>query len=261
VVLPEGYTYNLGSVSVLKLVTSLAPNNRAARAALNEFLSKDSTKLAVDLDDLSVLLAPKKARWAALKSDTSSIEHVIRTPVPRGSYMDPKSFISKLANAEKTVEYLVGAARAGNAAAVKGASEALARRIAALATAAEQQGQEEEESDKKAAEMPDFIKDKIDEKKEEDKKEKEASFESLDTNAKIAEEILSAVQTADEGVDRAVKAGKAVNASKAKGDLIKIASRLSSILVEADLAQPWVQQELTTLSARANTIAGYFAEK
>ncbi len=265
--MPEGQVYNLGSVSVLKLVSSLVPVS-SMRRILDTFLAKDKAKLSVDLDALRALLAPKRALWA---TDTSSMG---------GSDMDAKSFSEKLATVEKTLEFLEGAVKASSPKVAK-AVEALVSRIAALKVA----------DDGKPWEK--------DEEKEEDKEgKKEAcgpahdkemgllsgvvaapaapvaaaptaaaptaaapTYDTLDENAKIAEAITAAINAADAGVDAAVAAGKPVKAAKAKGDLFKIASRLASILQDTDAAQPWVKDELIALSSRAETIKSYFPSK
>lgn len=61
--LPTGDTYNLGSVSVLELVTELARSTYEARAALDTFLETNQATLAVEVDDLVTLLTPRRAIW------------------------------------------------------------------------------------------------------------------------------------------------------------------------------------------------------
>lgn len=67
VTLPDGRTFNLGSVSVLNFVVGLARGQREARKALDTFLANQQATLAVRLADLQLLLAPKKSRWAGLE--------------------------------------------------------------------------------------------------------------------------------------------------------------------------------------------------
>lgn len=69
VVLPDGRTFNLGSVSVLSFVTELAMNGPIARRALDTFLKKKSGTLAVDMEKLQHLLKPRRARWAGLGNE------------------------------------------------------------------------------------------------------------------------------------------------------------------------------------------------
>lgn len=69
VTLPDGREFNMGSVSVLKLVLELASSARLARSALKRFMASKTTTLAVEMDALTVLLKPKRARWACAPED------------------------------------------------------------------------------------------------------------------------------------------------------------------------------------------------
>jgi acyl transferase domain-containing protein len=62
--LPDGRTLNLGSVSVLKLVSTLVQSTKLCRSALDAFLSKGSAVVKVDIGRLEEILKPKRARWA-----------------------------------------------------------------------------------------------------------------------------------------------------------------------------------------------------
>jgi len=62
--LPDGRTLNLGSVSVLKLITSLVPSSSMCKRALDTFLKDGRTVIEGDLGKLEKILAPKRARWA-----------------------------------------------------------------------------------------------------------------------------------------------------------------------------------------------------
>jgi len=62
--LPDGRQLNLGSVSVLRLVTDLVSSVVECRKALDAFLNKGSATLRVDLQALEGLLQPRRARWA-----------------------------------------------------------------------------------------------------------------------------------------------------------------------------------------------------
>lgn len=75
---PDGRTFNLGSVSVLKFVVELARNQTEARRSLNTFLANQSATLAVRMDELEHLIAPKRARWAGIEN----------TLIPLGSQTD-----------------------------------------------------------------------------------------------------------------------------------------------------------------------------
>lgn len=66
--LPDGRSFNLGSLSVLNLVAGLARSVKEARRSLDTFLEKRESTLAVDLDGLFTLLEPKRARWAGIEN-------------------------------------------------------------------------------------------------------------------------------------------------------------------------------------------------
>ena len=63
--LPNGDTINLGTTSVLKLITEVVPFSADIRKALDTFLAKGTVTLAADQSALLKVLRPKKSRWAA----------------------------------------------------------------------------------------------------------------------------------------------------------------------------------------------------
>lgn len=85
--LPDGRQINLGSVSVLKLVTALVRGSYNCRRALDSFLKHKQAVISVDLVALQELLKPKRARWAAY--DDPFIQIVSMQP-GRGASMDPE---------------------------------------------------------------------------------------------------------------------------------------------------------------------------
>jgi hypothetical protein len=96
--LPDGRQVNLGSVSVLKLVSSLVRGSYECRRALDTFLKKRQVAIAVDLYALEDMLKPKRARWASYDDPFIPIVPVQSTelgPIPktvqqgRGASMDP----------------------------------------------------------------------------------------------------------------------------------------------------------------------------
>jgi hypothetical protein len=100
--LPDGRTFTLGSVSVLKFVTSLVSSGAIARKVLDTFLAKGEAKLSVDLAEMEVLLQPKRSRWAVHEN---RLIPMVSRPLPRGaSTMNPFEF--KLAALEALVTSL-----------------------------------------------------------------------------------------------------------------------------------------------------------
>jgi hypothetical protein len=119
--LPDGRQVNLGSVSVLKLVSSLVRGSHECRQALDTFLKKKQAVIAVDLSALEDLLKPKRARWAANDDPFISIVSMIATDIGtkqqgRGASMDPdttqvdsiRTFYAKLASLEGTLSKIEG---------------------------------------------------------------------------------------------------------------------------------------------------------
>ena len=84
VTLPNGREINLGSVSVLKLVSSLVRGVNRCRKALDAYLKNGQTIISVDLEELEGLLKPKRSRWAC--HDDLFIPIVFRQPF-RGAGM------------------------------------------------------------------------------------------------------------------------------------------------------------------------------
>ena len=84
VTLPDGREINLGSVSVLKLVSSLVHGVSRCRKALDAYLKNRQTIISVDLQELEELLKPKRSRWAC--HDDLFIPIVFRQPF-RGAGM------------------------------------------------------------------------------------------------------------------------------------------------------------------------------
>ena len=85
------------------------------------------------------------------------------------------------------------------------------------------------------------------------------SLETLRENTGIADSIINTVEETSAKVDALVTAGRRFNASQAKEDLYAIASRVTEIVNNVDLAQPWVRKDLTALAKQAQDIHGLFA--
>jgi hypothetical protein len=64
---PDGFKYNLGDVSVLKLITGLVPA-RTAKKAVRDFLENKNVMLSVDLDKMWSLLPFKRARYSSVNN-------------------------------------------------------------------------------------------------------------------------------------------------------------------------------------------------
>lgn len=95
VTLPDGREFNLGAVSVLKVVSELVPNLTRARVALNAFLKTKRTTVALDLEALAKLIGPKRARWAG--HENPFIGPVSRTLARGASTMTVESQVDRSA--------------------------------------------------------------------------------------------------------------------------------------------------------------------
>lgn len=104
VTLPDGRTFNLGSVSVLNFVVGLARNGFEAKRALDTFLAKQQATLAVQMPQLEELLAPRRARWATLEE--TLIPSDPRTSVGQGMELTKAHFESRLASLENDLHRL-----------------------------------------------------------------------------------------------------------------------------------------------------------
>ena len=100
--LPNGDTINLGTTSVLKLITEVVPFSADIRKALDTFLAKGTVTLAADQSALLKVLRPKKSRWAA--HENRFIPVGIQDPNGVWNSMSTDLFSSKLASLETLVE-------------------------------------------------------------------------------------------------------------------------------------------------------------
>jgi hypothetical protein len=87
---------------------------------------------------------------------------------------------------------------------------------------------------------------------------KTASYDTFSANMDLAEGIVTKVAATDEIIERLKKAGKRFDSVRAKADLHRIASRVTEIAQNVDLAQPWVGTDLSDLSKRADAIHELF---
>lgn len=87
---------------------------------------------------------------------------------------------------------------------------------------------------------------------------KTASYGTLMANVELAEDIVTKVATTHETIDRLEWEGKRFDAARARGDLFRIASLVSQIAENVDMAQPWVAQDLAVIAAQADEIYELF---
>jgi len=251
---PDGQRHMLGSVSVLSLIAALTPL-RHVRAALDEFLANKQVMLSVDLDKMWSMFPYHRARYS---STNPLIGEGDRTQLfsEKENVMSPQEiFVAQLASLEEQV-----AAFERQAKIASGATESVSNARVALL-------QGLVANLRLAALPPEFLKniekkkeEAKDDKKDDDKKDekKEASYEAFKSNTELAEGIVATVSATDEAINRLMSAGKKFNSVRAKADLHKIASQVTDIARDVDMAQDWVTKDLTELSKRASEIHNLF---
>jgi Sec-independent protein translocase protein TatA len=283
--LPDGTKYMLGTTSVSKLVAELAPTGEARRA-LEAFLAGDKARIRVDVDRFFALLAPTRTRFGS--STDPLIYQGDRTSQPReGSTMADIDQAKKVAlqqwaaHLEQHIALLnqhAKEASLGNASAtalLKGGVQKLGtiatwaeRSFGAAKQAAEQQVAEEqakqaaeqqvaEEQAKKQAAEQQVAEEQAEQAKKQASTSK-MSFDAFKANTALVDQTLRTLDATNGKIDRLVAAGKRFNAAKAKGDLTKIASRVSEICASVDLANTWLKDDLQALSKSASEIAALF---
>ena len=87
---------------------------------------------------------------------------------------------------------------------------------------------------------------------------KTASYDTLMANVELAEDIVSKVVATHATIGRLEAEGRRFNAARARGDLLRIASLVSEVAQNTDMAQPWIGNDLATIAAQANEIHGLF---
>lgn len=132
VVLPDGRTHTLGTVSVLKLITSLVSSGGLMRQALDTFLRNKEASFAVDIDALMKLLAPKRARWAG--HENRLIQPISRTLLGASMNKQAQAVADHVASVEKDLASLQQAAPEARQAATTALNATAAKLVEALTT-------------------------------------------------------------------------------------------------------------------------------
>ena len=250
---PDGVRYALGTTSVLQIVAKLVAGTRHRREALDLYNKEGQAVVVLDLDAMFDLLAPKRARWAATDS---LIPDANREAPPRGEPMNPKTaFENRLA----FIEYQVATLNKGPN---RKAAYDLQKAVASISLP--NFGDQSDNSSFMSLGQP-----KVDTVEDPGAYTpppnvthplgKTASFAALQTNMNLAEEIVENVAETDAKIDALVTAGRKFNASKAQADLHSIIANLTGIMSQVDLAEPWVQDDLSKLANRAAEIHALFA--
>ena len=237
--LSDGVRYMLGSVSILKFVTELSQGVTSSRHALSTFMSDKKAMLTVDLDRMHELLAPRRPRHSSvIKPLIKSSDWISQESDHKRILMADTSLAQQISKIEGHVATLM--ARPKSASTSPETLSLLTEDVKGL-VASITASEEEEAGENQRVEQG-----------------KEASFDTLSANAELAETILACVDESNTTIDRLASEGKRFDAPKAKQDLHRIASKVSEIAQNVDLAQPWVKKDLAFLAKHASEIHDIF---
>lgn len=141
--LPDGHKYALGPVSVLRLISGVAPSIRGAKRSLDDFLANKQVMMSVDLDKLWSLLPFERARFSSTNPLMKGSDHSPRTekPMIKSASYDTFSahvelaedIVSKVAATDEVIDQLVLAGKRFDAARAKQDLHKIASRVAEIA--------------------------------------------------------------------------------------------------------------------------------
>ena len=263
----DGVKFALGAVSPLRFVVELVPSGWAARQALDAFLAEGKAMFSVDVDRMWELLKPHRARWTSVHDGIASplIPPSDRTLFARqGTAMADTNWADKtikdaVTNQIARIEQQIGVlqqhakeASPGSISAdsMKNQIEGLRDLVAWLRRPSPYGNQSQNSTYYGLPNQgPGDIKASTG----------RASYDNFKANSVLAEGILAKVDETDKKIDALVTAGKKFDAPRAKQDLHKIASRVTEIVANVDLAQPWVSGDLAEMAKHADQIHGLFA--
>lgn len=251
--LPDGRSLNLGSVSVLKLISSLARDLRAARRALTTFLETDRAVFRANLIALENLLQPRRARWAHNGLITSFDQH--------GEIMSTANDVeTKLRNLSASFQSLGGSPSREAAESFRGAV-----RDFALQVEAGLQGSPAEEP-KVATESPPEEPVVAASSPPVEEPKVAAEGDSTESIVKLAAEevplvneglvhlVVAKVGAALTAVDASAKKGT----DAAKSDLQRISKEIDKIANTSDFKDPGLRAALVDLSQKADLVRDFF---
>ncbi len=247
---PDGVKHILGTVSVLQVVSKLAPPGHARRV-LDEFNTTGEVMVTLDLDRLFEMLAPKRRRLLASPlisgSDRTTKGTTMAADADKGLQDAIKNQIGTI---ERQIEVLNQKAKetSGQPAADMKVEVGRLQDLIAWLKRPSPYGDQSDNSDAYGLKgvTPGGV--------------KTASYETFAENMALAETVLGQVAETTEIVDKLASAGRRFNASKAQSDLHEITSKVAALLQDVDLAQPWVKRDLNSLAERAAHIHGLFAQ-
>lgn len=235
--LPDGRTLNLGSVSVLKLITSLVPSVSMCRRALDTFLQDGRAVIKGDIGQLEEILAPKRARWATLGKG------LIPTLPRQGEGMMQEQANTAVASFEGLLSTFDSLYQAPTPEALTEFRRTAAEFIALVSSAASEDASEQTEEPKEAS------------VEKEDGGIKLAASEVPLVNEGLVHLVVARVEAALQAVSSSSKKGSDV----AKVDLHVISTRLDGIVKSASMGDPSLRTALLDLAGKADQVRSFFA--
>lgn len=255
--MPDGAKMSLGSISVLKFVSKLAPTSRQARQALRGFLAGQEVMVPVDENRMWELLAPRRTRWACDGPFMAPDQRT--TPTPQGKGTMPTIF-ADLQALEKHIDLLnKHASRVSPEQRAEGFKilQQLTQRIA------------KNQSDNSAyygLGQPDVFEATDPAPTPTPPETKAAQVEGLAydavvNNRGLADMILNQAEETIAGIDRAAAINPRFKAAaRAKADVHAVTSKVAGILHDTTLTEAWVTEDLKKLAARGSYLHGLFVK-
>ena len=267
--LPDGQKLMLGPISALKFVTEVGVGGAAgARKTLDQYIKDGSSMLMVDEDRMAELLKPHRARWTSTQPPrpvaSSLIPSSDRHPSPprtgtEVTAMDYEQTVkeaisNQIARIEAQIATLQTNAKDASPGSItaeqkKKDIDALKDMVAFLRRPSVYGNQSDNST---YYGLPEKLPDGS------SARSKEASVQE---NTTVARNIMGTLRKAEEKIDQLVLAGKKFDASKAKGDLHKVASNVKVVVEHPRFKEAGreVVIALHELGKRANQIHGLFA--
>lgn len=247
----------MGPISMLHFVSTLAPSKRAARSALDAFLKEGTALLMVDPEQMDAIFTPKRRIWAGSASPLiADSDRTLSATRNEQIMIDAKTFSARLAQVEEVVAKLDAAAQSGDQA------PKFHTQLRQMAAKIHLPSYADQSKNNLFMNLGEPKVDTVDDNWKAPSSvthPKTASLETLQANEALASGILNKVEETATKIDQLVTAGRKFNASRAKSDVFAVASRVAEVLNSTDLAQPWVTDELSTISAEADRLHGLFA--
>lgn len=252
---PDGQRFNLGPVSVLRFVTKLSRGQNHTRRTLDRFLKEGEVLLSVDEGAMWELVKPQRARWAKNTEGSHGFPYgsVLETVTAPDQPRLAMNIFENLDRTEKVVSYLDKLASAGKT--DPKAFEYLKKEAGKIQSPNQSNnstyyglGEPDVHEVTDAAPKPHTVAAAAE----------NLTYDVYETNMKLARQILDLSQETVATIDRKVAAGKKFNASRAKGDVHALTSKVASICETTTLTEDWVVADLQKLASRSKSLLRLF---